>query len=44
MIDNKVDNQNWKKELGCSFIRVTDKKSNEYNVGLVLKNIITTYK
>lgn len=32
------------KELGCSFIRVTDKKSNEYNVGLVLKNIMTTYK
>ena len=32
------------KELGCSFIRVTDKKSNEYNVGLVLKNIMTIYK
>ena len=26
-------------ELGCAFIRVSDKESNAYNVGLVIKNI-----
>lgn len=27
------------KKLGCRFIRVTDNKSNNYNVGLVIKEI-----
>ena len=27
------------KELGCKFIRVSDKNSNEYNIGYVIKNI-----
>lgn len=27
------------KELGCRFIRVSDKNSNEYNIGLVIKEI-----
>lgn len=27
------------KELGCKFIRVTDKKSDEYNIGLVFKKL-----
>ena len=27
------------KELGCKFIRVTDKESDEYNIGLVMKEL-----
>ena len=27
------------KELGCKFIRVTDKESDEYNIGLVIKEL-----
>ena len=27
------------KELGCRFIRVSDKNSDEYNIGLVIKEI-----
>ncbi|BAE47722.1 Bro-N domain-containing protein (plasmid) [Clostridium botulinum] len=28
------------KELGCKFIRVSDKNTDEYNIGFVIKNII----
>lgn len=31
--------QKIEKELGCKFIRVTDKKSNAYNIGLIIKQI-----
>ena len=27
------------KEIGCKFIRVTDKESDEYNIGLVFKEL-----
>jgi hypothetical protein len=27
------------KELGCSFIRVSDKNSDEHNIGLVFKEL-----
>ena len=28
------------KELGCKFIRVTDKNSDEYSIGFVLKELL----
>jgi very-short-patch-repair endonuclease len=27
------------KELGCRFIRVSDKNSDEYNIGLIIKEL-----
>ena len=30
-------------ELGCRFIRLSDKNSNGYNIGLVLKTLMTTW-
>ena len=35
----KADKKKLKKELGCKFIRVTDKESDEYNIGLVIKEL-----
>ena len=34
----KADKKKLKK-LGCKFIRVTDKESDEYNIGLVIKEL-----
>ena len=34
-----VEVVNIEKELGCRFIRVSDKNSDEYNIGYVIKNI-----
>ena len=39
MKNMKADKKKLKKELGCKFIRVIDKKSDEYNIGLVIKEL-----
>ena len=39
MKNMKADKKKLKKELDCKFIRVTDKESDEYNIGLVIKEL-----
>lgn len=37
--NQELRQKNIEKELGCRFIRVSDKNSDEYNIGYVIKNI-----
>lgn len=37
---DKIRQLEIEKELGCKFIRVSDKNSDEYNIGFVIKNIL----
>ena len=37
--EHKGTQKEIEKELGCKFIRVTDKESDEYNIGLVIKEL-----
>lgn len=39
MKNQELRQKNIEKELGCRFIRVSDKNSDEYNIGYVIKNI-----
>ena len=39
MKNMKADKKKLKKELDCKFIRVTDKESDSYNIGLVFKKM-----
>ena len=40
MNNTRVDKKKLKKELGCKFIRVSDKNSDEYNIGKILDNFL----
>ena len=39
MKNMNADKKKLKKELGCKFIRVTDKEFDSYNIGLVFKEL-----
>ena len=39
MKNMKQTKKKLKKELGCKFIRVTDKESDKYHIGLVVKEL-----